>query len=155
MFLTFFLSSTLFLTSCDDLNIFASFKERLEGRWYFEKVTYQKDFSFKVDNITSEYDDVYFEFEKDRDVTVEYIDADGNLVHIDGQWDRQHETDCDAFDDEDECDDISILQIALMQNGPLPVNNYSWEVVTLNSNKLVVTENTINGRIKYRLRKEY
>lgn len=143
------------LSSCEDFLVFTSFKNRLEGRWYFEKVTYHKEYSFKVENITSDFEDVYFEFERDREMTVEYLDDDGNLIQIDGQWDRQYETDCDSFDDDDSnCDDVSILQIALLQNGPLPVSNYTWKVNSLYSEKLVVEEKTINGKIKYRLRKE-
>ncbi len=134
------------LISCDEL--FVSPEEKLEGTWYFDKVTYTKPFSFNTRNVTSDFEGIDIEFEFNGDVT--WLDTNTGDEYS-GDWNIRTYEDYNSSTDNYET--IRILEMRLVDFVNQEFYYYDWELSSFTRKKIIGRERVGNRNYKYRLKK--
>jgi len=141
------LSSFIFLMACDDQEerIFITFEEQIDGQWVFDRVRFEDDWTGERYDLTDEYFDFVFDFYPDNFVTLEHLDAFGELTYLEGTWERDWVRDCR------DCRDTERLIITFdpVNNGLF--GNHIWEIETFSPTRLRTVERVSGGRFFFRL----
>jgi|GEM_PF-4477644 len=126
---------------CDEI---LTIEEKLDGEWYYDRVTVSEQGSIFNRNITNEYRDVTLDFEQNGDVTMTF--GSTNTVY-EGRWDVERQY--SQFSDSS----VRVLELLLVDYVNQDVFEVEWELNTLTRNRITAKEFTYFRDITYRLRK--
>jgi len=139
-------ASCFLFQSCDD-DLFLSIDEKLDGEWYFDKVTYTKPFSIGSKNVTSDYEGYSLIFYENGEV--DYFESSPSVTY-DGSWDIESRY---SYTNNEEGEYVRFLEMNLVDFQNDNFRSFDWEIETLTRNKMVAFEYIGNRRYRYRLKK--
>jgi len=131
---------------CDD-DIFLSVDEKLDGEWYFDKVTYTRPFSIGRKNVTSDYEGYSLTFFQNGDI--DYLETSPSASYS-GSWDIESRY---SYRNSEEGAYVDFLELNLVDFDNDDFRSFDWEIATLTRNKLVAEEYIGNRNYRYRLKK--
>ncbi len=146
-----FVAATLLTTCGCSKQQFASPEKKLTGKWKFEKVTFQKQFSLCNKDVSDDFKGVSVEFKNDK--TVFYTDTNSGLVYA-GNYDLRPLSN-GIYNYAGEYTNTQIgyeLDINLASGSDL--KNYSGENVSVTLKKIFFTETKNDGFYSYHLMKQ-
>jgi hypothetical protein len=138
------LAPLLFLSCTENEPLFQSTEDKLQGQWRFERVKFQKNFSFSRTDLTSDYEDLLLEFNDDFSVTMTNTTTGQTLQgswQVDQEWVGYTET--TQF--------MEVLEGALVEPSTGEVQLLDWNNLCVTENKITSFEYKDNGHFSYTL----
>lgn len=145
-----FVAAILILTGGCSKQQFISPEEKLTGKWKFEKVTFQKQFSLCNKNISDKYNDVTIEFKNDK--TVSYTETNSGMVYS-GNFDLRTVNNMVSTYAVDDAVTQGVYELDLNLYSGTELKNFLGENVSVTSKKIYFTETKDDGIYSYHLLK--
>ena len=133
--------------ACEKENLYLSSEKRMQGKWSYERVTFQKDFTIDKNNNTSEFSDLTIDFRSNG--SIEQTDRNSNLIAI-GEWDMRR-----LYFNDGANDNISrYIRGHLTDVSSGQRSRVEWRNLQVNRKRMLFTERKNGGIYRFRLRRQ-
>ena len=136
------------LSSCDKDSFFLPTEKKIQGTWKYEKVEFQRVFSFSKKNLTSDYSDLRIEFKNDNSIVQTSSIQNREAI---GSWDIDR---LYSSITEDVNTTTELLKGHLTNVSTGYKTKYEWENLQVTRKRMSFTERRDKGIYHFKLRKQ-